>query len=91
MKTISDLVKMKKQPCFPFSSAYSYFISRLADYYISRSNGIACINHELEEWDESAKACIIDFVIAEISHTGIYFDENELRFGLMQEGKAHET
>ena len=80
MKTFYDLERMKVQPCFPFGSAYSYFISRLADYYISKSNGIERIKYELQKWDAPTKAYIIDLVVDEINNTGImFFDEDELR------------
>ena len=67
MKTMHDIEKMKAQPCVPFGSVYSYFIARLSDYYISKTNGIERIMDEIAEWDAPSQEHILNCVIAEIS------------------------
>lgn len=79
MKTLLDLEKMKDDPVVPFENAYKHMIIRLADYYISKSNGIERIGVELKDWDEEAKKAIISEVITEIEVTGIMdFNSKEL-------------
>lgn len=80
MKTLSDLELLKTQPCFPFDSAYSYLICSLADYYISKTNGIERIQHELSQWDAAARAYILDRVIEEIRDYGCLVFEEDLIF-----------
>ena len=67
MKTMHDIEKMKAQPCVPLGSAYSYFIARLSDYYISKTNGIERIMDEIAEWDAPSQEHILNCVISEIS------------------------
>lgn len=66
MKSMCDLEIMKVQSCYPFESAYSFLITRMADQYISKSDGIERIMDELAEWDIPSQKCILHSVITEV-------------------------
>ena len=59
MKTIANIIEMKNTPHQFFDTAYLCFIERLADYYISKSDGQERILHELKDWDADSQEIII--------------------------------
>lgn len=71
MKTIADIVDMKNQPSQIFGTAYLCFIERLADYYISKSDGQERILRELKDWDAYSQEIIIKDLADTLLQQGI--------------------
>lgn len=78
MKTISDLENMKSQKNLMFANAYEFFISKLEDYYIAKSDGKMRIRYELELWDKEAQLFIANVLIKRIGQSMIDFDPNDI-------------
>ena len=77
MKTMVDLENMKLLRCPPFGSYYEYYIETLADYYISKFDGINRIKNELKDWNKETQNYIVDILIKRIGQS-INFDPNKL-------------
>lgn len=78
MKTISDLENMKSQKSPISATAYEFFISRLEDYYISKSDGKMRIEHEFKLWDKEAQLVIANVLIKRIGQNMMDFDPNDI-------------
>lgn len=80
MQTLTDLENMKNIKCQTFYNQYDFFITRLEDDYIGKTDGLSRIKHELENWDGEAQVAIIEKLVRNISQSGIQgLDYSELR------------
>ena len=70
MKTLKDLEQMKTEKSTPFGTQYDYFIARLEDYYISKSDGLSRIISELSQWEDGAQKVIIQELVEAIYNSG---------------------
>ena len=59
MKTIANIIDMKNTSHQFWGTAYLCFIERLADYYLSKSDGQERIFNELKDWDADSQGIII--------------------------------
>ena len=70
MKTIANIMEMKNTVHQFFGTEYLCFIERLADYYLSKSDGQERIFHELKDWDADSQEIIIKDLTDNLSEQG---------------------
>lgn len=59
LKTKHDLENLRNVKTNIFGNAYEFTMERLVDYYISKSDGIERIEHELTAWTIEAQKEIL--------------------------------
>lgn len=71
MKTDKDIQELMNQETAVHGNAYNLLVMRLADYYISKSDGMERIVNELYKWDKGTRNAIINDVILKLEETGV--------------------
>lgn len=80
MQTLTDLENMKNIKCQMFYNQYEFFMAKLENDYIAKTDGLSRIKHELENWDGEAQVAIIEKLLRSISQSGIHgLDYSDLR------------
>lgn len=68
---MKDIERMFNTRSIPFGNAYDAYVIRLADYYISKSDGLERIKQELKEWDKGSKNVIVNDVVQKLQESGV--------------------
>lgn len=55
MRTLKDIIDMKKTSCMPFETEFEYMVETLYDWYIAKLDGEERIKRFLEDWDDESK------------------------------------
>ena len=71
MKTNADIAQLKTHKNTMFGNEYMFLIERLADCFLTKSDGKNRILHELKEWDEESR----NVILLDLSKKGVKVDE----------------